>query len=274
MPESPDEELRNRTIRDFGVQWQAFDDIDHGYYGREELADILHPFLAESDLTGARIGEIGAGTGRITRMLLLAGAARVEAFEPSDAFDVLVRELRNFDNCHCHKLRGDQIPPDLGVDLLLSIGVVHHIPDPQEVLVAARKALRPGGRILIWIYGREGNRLYLAVAEPVRKLTRILPSGLLSLLAWWTTPLLWLYTRLAFVLPLPMRAYMKEVLSKLTFRQLHANIFDQLHPAYAKYYTQNEARALLSESGFVDVELHHRHGYSWTVTGKRPGVST
>lgn len=47
-------------------------------------------------------------------------------------------------------------------------------------------------------------------------------------------------------------------------------IYDQLNPAYAKYYRRDEARALLEDAGFQDVRLHHRHGYSWTVLGTHP----
>jgi hypothetical protein len=46
-------------------------------------------------------------------------------------------------------------------------------------------------------------------------------------------------------------------------------IYDQLNPAYAKYYTREEAAALLAAAGFVDIRLHHRHGYSWSVIGTK-----
>jgi hypothetical protein len=66
-----------------------------------------------------------------------------------------------------------------------------------------------------------------------------------------------------------MRAYMQRVLRPMTWRQRMLTIYDQLNPATAKYYTKDEARALLQEAGFSDVRLHHRHGYSWTVIGTR-----
>jgi hypothetical protein len=47
-------------------------------------------------------------------------------------------------------------------------------------------------------------------------------------------------------------------------------IYDQLNPAYAKYYTQTEAEQLLARAGFSDVRTYHRHGYSWTVIGTKP----
>ena len=44
----------------------------------------------------------------------------------------------------------------------------------------------------------------------------------------------------------------------------------KLNPAYARYYTETEARALLEEAGFVDATSFHRHRYSWAVVGRRP----
>jgi len=62
----------------------------------------------------------------------------------------------------------------------------------------------------------------------------------------------------------------REVFGKLERRRRYEVIFDQLNPAYAKYYRAAEARALFEAVGFVDIRLHHRHGYSWTVVGRRP----
>jgi len=54
-------------------------------------------------------------------------------------------------------LSGDRLPVEPQCDLVVSIGVLHHIPDPDPVVAAAYRALVPGGRLLVWLYGREGN---------------------------------------------------------------------------------------------------------------------
>jgi hypothetical protein len=63
---------------------------------------------------------------------------------------------------------------------------------------------------------------------------------------------------------------MREVIARLTPAKRRLVIYDQLNPAYAKYYTRTEAHALLERAGFVDIQLYHRHGYSWSVVGTRP----
>jgi hypothetical protein len=66
-----------------------------------------------------------------------------------------------------------------------------------------------------------------------------------------------------------MRTYMLEVMGRLAPDKRRIGIYDQLNPAYAKYYTKQEAVVLLESNGFTDIRIHHRHGYSWTLVGTR-----
>jgi hypothetical protein len=63
-----------------------------------------------------------------------------------------------------------------------------------------------------------------------------------------------------------------SVLEKMSPNKRRLIIYDQLKPAYAKYYTRQEAINLLENVGFINVRIHHRHGYSWTVIGAKPLV--
>jgi hypothetical protein len=81
------------------------------------------------------------------------------------------------------------------------------------------------------------------------------------------------YIELCRAWPLPMRAYMVGHLGKLSDEWRRVTIYDQLNPAYAKYYSRDEARALFADAGFVDVRLHNRHGYSWLIVGTKPASS-
>lgn len=263
--------LRERTIADYGEQWGAFPD-NEGYYGSKELlADILLPLFDPDEVRDARVADIGSGTGRIVRMLLDCGAAHVVALEPSAAFEVLGRNLaEQASRVTLLRAHGEQLPPDGGLDAVFSIGVLHHIPDPLPVVRAAFRGLRPGGRMAIWLYGQEGNRLYLALAGLLRAATTRMPHAALVSLTWALYPPLRLYLAACRFLPLPLRGYMRKFLARLSPVQQRMTIYDQLNPAYARYYTGAEARALLEDGGFCDVRLHHRHGYSWTVVGTKP----
>jgi SAM-dependent methyltransferase len=137
-----------RTIKDFGEQWLRYSDSE-GYYGSLELfSDILSPFLKPEELKGCTIAEIGSGAGRIVNMILKSGAKHVVAVEPSEAFEVLRRNILEPEKLTCLRITGDQLPAYGDLDYVFSIGVLHHIADPKPVVEAALRALRPGGHFL------------------------------------------------------------------------------------------------------------------------------
>jgi SAM-dependent methyltransferase len=267
---SESDKIDRQTIADFGRQWLSFND-NIGHYGSVELlADIVEPLLPMAELRGARVAEVGSGSGRIVNMLLDAGAASVVAVEPSEAVATLRQntEARRH-QVHILNTTGDRLPAGQKLDLVVAIGVLHHIVDPLPVVRAAYNALRPGGRVLIWLYGREGNELYLATVGRLRGVTKRLPHRVLSALSEPLTLTADLYALLCRALRLPMRDYVLNVYAKLDRDKRKLVIYDQLNPAYSRYYGEEEARALLEQGGFVNVRLHHRHGYSWTVVGER-----
>lgn len=266
--------IAQQTIEDFGDQWQRYTDND-GYYGSTAiLTDTFGPLLSLDEVKGLRTGEIGAGTGRIIGMLLDAGAAHAVAIEPSAAFEVLGRNLdARRDRVTLLNVPGDRIPAGLELDLILSIGVIHHIHEPDPVMRAALGALKPGGRCLVWLYGREGNETVVTVVEAMRAVTTRLPHWALAVLAQVCTIIFDIYSALVRVLPfrMPLKDYIVNVIGKFSRQKRYLVIYDQLKPAYAKYYTREEARSLLERAGFVDVKEYHRRSYSWTVIGTRPG---
>lgn len=267
-----DPDLQDRTIEDFGRQWTAYPQLDAGWLTEDEFfSSITPPFVSRDQLRGKTVADIGSGSGAIVLQLLDAQPERIYAVEPSKAMLVLKRNTAHAaERIEYLNVPGSDLPPELELDYVFSVGVIHHIPDPLPTLRAAFHALKPGGCLLIWLYGREGNELYLFFANALRALTVKMPHRVLHLLAVALSPLLTLYISLCRFLPLPMRAYMRNVLVKLDAGQRRTTIYDQLNPHYTKYYRRAEGEALLAESGFTDIQIRHREGYSWTVFGRRP----
>jgi len=258
------------TIDDFGAQWTRFRDNDGYYASTEMLADILKPLVDVCSLAGRRVGDVGSGTGRLVNMLLDAGAGNVVALEPSAAFDVLVANTKaRAARITYINAAGGELPLDPPLDFVFSIGVIHHIPDPAPVLRRMHDALAPAGTCLVWVYGHEGNEMYLRFAKPLRRLTARLPDMLLAALSHVLAVCLRLYVGACRFVPLPMHDYMRGVLANYDYRHLHVTVFDQLNPTYARYYRRDEIEAELRQAGFANVRTHWRHGYSWTASGQR-----
>jgi SAM-dependent methyltransferase len=262
-----------KTIDDFGDQWTRYVE-NNGYYASTELlADIVTPFFSPDDFRGLNCAEIGAGTRRISTMMLEAGAAHITAVEPSRAFAVLKRNLERFgDRVTCVQLRGDQLASQ-ELDLVVSIGVLHHIPDPDPVVQAALRSLKEGGKVIVWLYGSEGNFLYRIFVEPIRIMTRRLPVRVNEFIAHGLYSILSVYGTIARRFQrIPLARYLNDVYFKFDKPTRVLVIVDQLNPQWAKYYDRESALKLLQKNGFADVRIHHRHGYSWTVTGVKRTV--
>lgn len=262
----------DQTIKDFGEQWLKYPDSE-GFYGSLDLfKDIIFPFLKLNEIESCRVAEIGSGTGRIVNMLLQAGAKHVVAVEPSDAFEVLCHNMIDPERATCLKTTGDRLPPYGDLDYVFTIGVLHHVKDPAPIVEAAFKALRPGGKFLVWLYGKEDNWLYLTILHSLRFFAKRLPHPLLVALVeiiYWPSTI---YLRLCRRFHLPLREYLLSVFEKMSSSKRRLILYDQLNPSYAKYYTESEAKGLLEDRGFVNVLVHRRHGYSWTTIGTKPNL--
>jgi SAM-dependent methyltransferase len=265
--------LQEKTIADFGEQWSRYTD-NCGWYGSTELfEDMIRPLLSASELQGATVAEIGSGTGRIVRMLCDVGVSHVYAVEPAAGAFLTLREniikMERTGLVTAINTTGAEFQADRPLDYAFSIGVLHHIPDPRPVLFAIHRQLKPGGGFFAWVYAREGNEMYFRLCQPLRwmtsKMSHAALRGCVEVLYW----LLVLYKSVSMLLPLPQRDYIKHVLWPMGPQKRRLVIYDQLNPAYAKYYREAELIELFRSCGFQNIKTHHRHGYSWAVIAQK-----
>ncbi len=263
--------VNSKSKNDFGGRRLEYPGNNAYWTSLDCLRDLFGPLYDVDSLDGKYVAEIGSGDGRIVNMLLDAGAKKVVAVEPSRSFPVLLNNIRGRSNrvipVHAE---GEVIREYVNLDLVCSIGVLHHLIDPGRIVAASLSALKPGGKLLIWVHGKEGNEMYAFIIEPLRALTSKLPKWGLRLSVGALVPLLVAYKNACRLFPLPMKTYMLNHIAKLDAEQLQRTIYDQLNPAYSRLYQREEALALLEQNGFINVECYHRHKYSWTVVGERP----
>lgn len=260
-----------RTVRDFGEQWRQ-DAGNEGFYGSLELLrDALGPLLDVAELRGARVADVGSGTGRIVRMLLSAGAAHVTAVEPSEGVLLLRRNTAEFgERVRVLHATGDRLPATQDLDFVTLIGVLPFLPEPEPLLRAACAALRPGGRLIAWLYAAEQSALVRGGVGALRRVTTRLPDPALRALCALLDRALDPYIFACRFLPLPLRDYLLGVYARVSRSKRRLTLFDQLNPSYVRYYGRQELTQLLLRCGFRDVRLHDRRGYSWTAVATRP----
>jgi SAM-dependent methyltransferase len=272
-------EQQRKTATAFGWQWQHFAEMHPEF--EAQFLDWLHP-IGRDNFVGKRVLDAGCGLGRHAYFAASYGAREVLALDLSDAVETAQRNLAQFDNVHV--IQGDLLRPPLraavdggGFDLVYSIGVLHHLPDPSEGFRTLLRYVRPGGRIAVWVYGHENNGFVRNVVEPIRRVSTRIPPPALRALAW---PLAvgfhgaakGIYRPLEHTSAghaLPLNEYMSSV-AEFSFRQNYGIVFDQLVAPTAAYIKGDELRRWFTESGLEDVHVSHRHGNSWRGQGRIP----
>src|SRR5262245_39383000 len=144
------------------------------------------------------------------------------------------------------------------------------MPDPRPALQAAFNSLRPGGPIAIWLYGQEGWSFILPLVKLTRAAARHLPSVLRTAMAWTLSVPVSAHVALSRFLPLPLHKVARQAMGPLSFAERHRVIRNQLNAHYTKHYNETEARQLLEEAGFCDIQTYHRLGCSWSLVGVKP----
>jgi SAM-dependent methyltransferase len=270
----PQPEAARATVERFGWQWQEFRERLPEY--REAFLDWMKP-LAERDFEGAVVLDAGCGMGRFSELAASMGAKAVVGVDLSQSVEVAHEMARQRENLHVVQADLLQLPLRARFDLVFSLGVLHHLPSGVDGFLSLLRAVRPGGRIHVWVYGHEGNEWLLRFVDPLRRLlTSRLPLPVLRSLAWLTAAPLHLALVLAYRraarLPfrLPYAPYFTW-LSGFPFRHTHQVVFDHLGAPIAHYYRRDELAAWFERAHLGDVLITPRNANSWRGTARIPG---
>jgi len=198
-----DQNLDQEVINSFGHEWVAFD------YAKNETNDALDAqflaYCAPIDLSqfNTKISiaaDVGAGSGRWTSRLS-PYFTLIYVLEPSDgAIKVLNNKFADEPQMRIlQETVGSNSIPVESLDLAMSLGVLHHIPDTGLAIKDVASKIKNGGVFLCYLYYKLENKpLYYRV------------------LFWASNSLRWVISRL----PYAMRRFIARILAALIYLPL------------------------------------------------------
>jgi SAM-dependent methyltransferase len=246
----------------FGNEWSVYPEIIPSH--RDQFLEWINPFRLE-EFRGKSFLDAGCGIGRNSRWPLEAGASSGYAFDFDErTVQVARNNLKNFPQCEVHF----KSIYDLGLrdrfDVVFCIGVIHHLERPREAIESLVAAAKPGGKIIVWVYAREGNRKFLWWFDPFRKLVS---SHLPFVFNLWLARLFTLLLKAYLIIP--RKNHYLGLLKARTFRHAEAMVLDQLIPSIAQYWTRDEVLKLVDVPGTSVESIVHTNNMSWTVILKK-----
>jgi len=236
--------LKEKTAESFGFEWAKFNDIFDEY--ESNFLSYISP-INQSFFKGKLVLDAGCGAGRHAFFAAKYGAKKVIAFDLSEKAVLSARaNMAGFLNSLVEKGDIYNFTYPEQFDYIMNIGVLHHLPDPQEGFNKLVLLLKPGGVISIWVYGKKDNKMALYLYEPLRKLTTRLPHKLLYYLAYLPAGIMEICNRLK----LPIFKYY----TRFPFKTKLNDAFDVFSAPSAKYYTLEEIQEWFEQAGLKCVQ--------------------
>ena len=269
MPPPPnkgdtDDTVITGSAERFGYEWDEYAELRPEYEEQFRRWTVLLP---PQEWIGKTFLDVGCGMGRNAYWAASWGATEGLAIDIDDrSLASARRTLAKFPQVAVEKRSAYEIGECDRFDIVFSIGVIHHLADPAAALRGMLGATRPGGRVLIWVYGLENNGWIVTFLNPLRKaLFSKLPIALVHHLSLYPAAALWLGLRLG----IGRTAYFK-LIRQWTFRQLRSVVFDQMLPRIANYWAKADVDQLMRDCGLQQVELSWVNEMSWCAVGRKP----
>ena len=263
------------TRASFGYQWTEFAAMVIDF--RQNFLDYIHP--VEPPFFPGKLGlDVGCGFGRHIYNAAQFGAEMV-GLDLSAAIDSTRRNTKNLPNVHLVQADIYRAPFRPGTfDFAYSIGVLHHLPDPEGGFRSVVSLVRPKGSVFVWVYSKS-RRIINALLEAARAVTTRLPAPIQKAVSWAAAVVDWglfvlPYRTLARVpgvgtlvrrLPLPRL----QLYAAYPFQVVWADWFDRLAAPIRFYYNDEDLAGWLSRSQLGHTTISPTGLFGWRAYGER-----
>lgn len=275
--ETGDATLSAEIQHTFGYEWEAFDAMLPEYAAA--LQTYFRP-VPDELLAGSLVLDAGCGMGRWARYIADKPIRRLYAIDFSRAIDRAADTLAAHNNAHCLQADIRHLPFRAETfDFIYSLGVLHHLVNPDEGMGSLVRGLKPDGGLLVYLYYALDNRpaffrWLLRIVSGIRMVTSRLPKPIMHRLAVLIAAgIYWPLARFAGLLEragagrvarqVPLHEY-----HRYSFKYMVTDAFDRFATPIEKRYTRRQIRAWLAGYG-LEATFSDSAPF-WSVLARRP----
>jgi SAM-dependent methyltransferase len=261
------EAIRGGSPDRFGYEWAVYAEMRPEY---EEQFRRWTAHLKVQDWKGKTFLDVGCGMGRNSFWPMTYGAASGAAVDvDARSLTAARKTLSRYPSVAIEERSAYDLGYENQFDIVFSIGVIDHLEFPEKAIAQMTRAARPGGKVLIWVYGLENNRWIVALHDPLRRaLFSRLPISVVHHLSLYPAAMIWLAVRLGIL-----RIEYFRLVRQMQFSNLRSIVFDQMLPRTAHYWPREAVARMMSNAGLKDVSLIWVNEMSWSAIGTKPSAA-
>jgi ubiquinone/menaquinone biosynthesis C-methylase UbiE len=274
-----EQNIDKKTVESFGEEWTKFDSFsaDEIKNAGDQYFDIVSDKVLNKTTV---VLDLGCGTGRWSKYIG-DKAGFIEAIDPSAAVFAAQHLTADMTNIRITQASSDNIPfGDETFDMMMSLGVLHHIPDTGLALKSGVKKVKRGGYVLLYLYYALDNRSFLFKAlfyasALIRYIVSSLPASLKKVVCDLIAVFIYMpfvYTSRAIKALSPgSQLYNKVPLSYYydkSYNIIRNDALDRFGTPLEQRFSRQQIDEMMRSAGLTDIVFSENMPY-WHVLGRK-----
>ncbi len=275
--------IDHEVVDHFGREWAKYNylnGIASEALDKQFMAYTSPISLEEFDTKSSLAADFGAGSGRWAERLA-PFFHKVYAVEPSEAAVMVMSEkfTRDPKIMVLHENVEENSIPENSLDLAISLGVLHHIPDTTKAILDVGKKIKSGGTFLCYLYYKvEDKPFYYRVIFKIVNVLRYSISRMPHAIRMFIAKLI------AFSVYLPLARYSRFQMKKeknisniplhhyanMPFVMLENDALDRFGTRLEQRFNKEEIKVMLASADFDLNTLYFSEAEPfWTFSVKK-----